>query len=362
MLDNLEKIEKKFDELTMKLGDPEVLRDPKVLAVLAREQSQMRPLVEKIHEYRGTLQSIDDAKEMRSDVTDAETSEFLDLEIQTLSQQRDELEESVKELLITSDPNDAKDVIIEIRAAAGGDEAALFAGVLLRMYTKFSEESGWKVETMSSSPFDIGGFKDVSIEVKGEGAYSRLKYESGTHRVQRVPVTESSGRIHTSAATVAVLPAAEEVELELDLNEVRVDIFRSGGPGGQSVNTTDSAIRLTHVPTGLVVSCQDERSQLQNKERAFRILRARLYDLAISQQQAEMARTRKMQVGTGDRSGRIRTYNYPQGRVTDHRIGLTVHKLDAVLEGNLSELVEGLSAADRAEKLALVTDGEPSEQ
>jgi peptide chain release factor 1 len=285
---------------------------------------------------------------------DPEMREFLQAEFNSFKEEREQVEEEIKFLLIAADPNDEKDIIVEIRAGAGGDEASLFAGELYRMYSRYAEAHRWKTETLSSSPADVGGFKEVIFEIKGKGAYSRFKYESGVHRVQRIPVTESGGRIHTSTVTVAVLPVVEEVEVEIGPNDVKVDVFRSGGPGGQSVNTTDSAVRVTHLPTGLVVSCQDEKSQLQNRERAMTILRARLYEKMMDEQNAELAAERRSQVGTGDRSERIRTFNFPQGRVTDHRISYTVHNLPAILEGEIDDIIDALAAADRAEKLKQV--------
>jgi peptide chain release factor 1 len=280
--------------------------------------------------------------------------EFLRTELRAMGEEKESIEEEIKFLLVAKDPNDEKDIIVEIRAGAGGDEASLFAGDLYRMYTRYAESHGWRTQLLSSSPSDMGGFKEVIFEVKGDGAYSRLKFESGVHRVQRIPVTESGGRIHTSTVTVAVLPEAEEIEVEINPNDVKVDVFRSSGPGGQSVNTTDSAVRVTHLPTGMVVSCQDEKSQIQNRERAMTILRARLYEKLMEEQQAELAATRRLQVGTGDRSERIRTYNFPQGRVTDHRISFTIHNLPAVIEGDIDELIDALTAADKAEKLKQV--------
>jgi len=354
MFDKLDEIEEKYEELNRKLGDPELIADQKRYLQLAKTHSELSKLVEKIRGYKKTLADLGEAKEMLKEEKDSEMEHFLSHELHRLEREKVRFEEELKEMLVAKDPNDEKDIIMEIRAGTGGEEAGLFAADLFRMYSKFAEDQGWNIQLLSSSPSDMGGFKEIIFEVKGEGAYSKLKYESGAHRVQRVPVTESSGRIHTSAATVAVLPEAEEVEVRMNPSDLRIDIFRSSGPGGQSVNTTDSAVRITHVPTGLVVSCQEERSQLQNKERALKILRARLYDHLQSEQQQELAETRRLQVGTGDRSERIRTYNFPQGRVTDHRIGLTLHNLSSILEGNIHEIINRLAAADRAQKLEQV--------
>lgn len=354
MIEKLDAIEKKYDELTQKLADPAVIAEQAKYREYARHLSELEPLVRDIKKYRGILVSVTEVEEMLREGPEPEMEQYLRGELQELNTQREETEEEIRSKLITKDPNDQKNIIVEIRAGAGGDEASLFAADLYRMYTKYAESRGWSTQMMSSSPSDLGGFKEIIFEVKGRGAYSRLKYESGVHRVQRIPVTEAGGRIHTSTATVAVLPEAEEVEVEISPNDLRVDIFRSSGPGGQSVNTTDSAVRITHVPTGIVVQCQEERSQLQNRERALKILRARLYERLQAEQQAEVAQARRMQIGSADRSERIRTYNFPQGRVTDHRIGLTLHKLDSVLEGEIDDLVEALAAADRAEKLKLV--------
>lgn len=350
----LDEIEEKYDELTKNLADPEILADHKKYQQLAKAHAELSKLVERIRDFKKALRDIGEAREMVKEEKDPEMEHFLSNELHRLERERDAIEEELKEMLVAKDPNDDKNIIMEIRAGTGGEEASLFAADLFRMYSKFAEAQGWSSQILSSSPSDMGGFKEVIFEIDGAGAYSRFKYESGVHRVQRVPVTESSGRIHTSAATVAVLPEAEDVEVEISPGALRIDIFRSSGPGGQSVNTTDSAVRITHLPTGMVVSCQEERSQLQNKERALKILRARLYEQLQNEQQQEMAETRRMQVGTGDRSERIRTYNFPQGRVTDHRIGLTLHSLGSILEGDLEEIIEALMAADRAEKLKQV--------
>ncbi|MCL5292135.1 MAG: peptide chain release factor 1, partial [Actinobacteria bacterium] len=340
MIDKLREIEERYNEITEKLGDPDILSDQEKYREYAKAHSELSPLVSKIKRLSDIQRDIADSREMIKEERDQEMREFLEKEVHALEEERAQVEEEIKIDMIAKDPNDEKNIIVEVRAGTGGEEAALFAADLSRMYTHFAERNRWKTEILSSSPSDVGGFKEIIFEVKGKGAYSRLKYESGVHRVQRIPVTESGGRIHTSTATVAVLPEVEEVEAEINPQDVRVDIFRSGGPGGQSVNTTDSAVRLTHLPTGIVVSCQDERSQLQNKDRAFRILRARLYEMKIEEQEREQASARRSQVGTGDRSERIRTYNFPQNRVTDHRIGFTTHDLGGVLEGALTELLD----------------------
>ena len=322
---------------------------------MTKSHSDLGPLVAKINEYFAADTSISEAKEMLKTEKDSEMTSWLNDEISTLSKAKAKLSEDLRHLMLPKDPNDEKNVIVEVRGGAGGQEAMLFAASLYRMYTHFAEARGWQASVLSTSSSELGGLKEITFEIKGKGAYSFLKFESGVHRVQRVPVTESGGRIHTSTVTVAVLPEAEDIpEVALSPQDLRIDIFRSSGPGGQSVNTTDSAVRITHLPTGLVVSMQDEKSQLQNKERALKVLRARLYEKMVQEQQDEESSARRLQVGTGDRSEKIRTYNFPQGRVTDHRIGLTVYNLNDVLDGDINQLLDGLAAADRADRLEQV--------
>lgn len=349
MLDQLQAVADRYEKLSELLCDPDVASDPKKLREYSKEQSDIEETYEAYKQYKEVVEGLEAAKEMQGEKLDAEMKELVKEEIEQLSQQKEELEEKIKVLLLPKDPNDDKNVIVEIRGAAGGDEAALFAGDLYRMYTRYADMQGWKTEVLEAQPNDVGGFKEVIFMVRGKGAYSKLKFESGAHRVQRVPTTESGGRIHTSTATVAVLPEAEEIEVEIHENDIRVDTFCSSGPGGQSVNTTKSAVRLTHIPTGIVVSCQDGKSQNSNKEMAMRVLRARIYDKFLQEEEAKYADERKTKVGTGDRSERIRTYNFPQSRVTDHRIGLTLHKLDYVLSGELDELITALTVASQTE-------------
>lgn len=350
LADRLAEIEQAHGAVEADLASPDVLNDPSRLAELGRRHSELSVIVGLLNQWRQAHTDKVEALELASEDPDMRAE--LERMAADRGEEADRLEEELRKAMIPKDPNDHKDVIVEIRAAAGGDEAALWAGDLLRMYERYAERCGFRVEPMESAPSDVGGFNHVTVAVKGSGAFSKMKYEAGVHRVQRVPKTESQGRIHTSTATVAVLPEADEVEVEVDPNDVRVDVYRSQGPGGQSVNTTDSAVRLTHVPTGLVVSVQDEKSQLQNKEKAFRILRARLLAAVLSEQAAEVAGERRAQVGTGERSEKIRTYNYKENRVTDHRISLTLKRLDAVLDGDLGEFVDALTADEQAERLA----------
>lgn len=351
MLEKLEFLGERYQELSRQISDPEIIADQNQWKELVKEHSHLEPIVNKYKEYTQVIEGIEEAKELLKDKLEKDFKEMVETELQELEEKETIIEEELKVLLIPKDPNDEKNVIVEIRGGAGGNEAALFAGDLLRMYTRYAERQGWKVETMSSNIPDTGGIKEIVFLIEGKGAYSRLKYESGVHRVQRIPTTESGGRIHTSTATVAVLPEAEDVDVEISQNDLRVDVFRSSGNGGQSVNTTDSAVRITHLPTGLVVSCQDEKSQLKNKDKAMKILKARILEIEQEKQSEEIAESRKSQVGTGDRSERIRTYNFPQGRITDHRIGLTVHKLEAFLDGEIDEMIDALTTTDQAEKL-----------
>ncbi|APC49764.1 peptide chain release factor 1 [Virgibacillus halodenitrificans] len=351
MLDRLQTLEDRYNKLNELLSDPEIINDTKKLREYSKEQSGLEDVVQAYREYKDVTSQLKDAKEMLDDNLDAEMQEMVKAEIEELSESKEELEEKMRILLLPKDPNDDKNVFMEIRGAAGGDEAALFAGDLYRMYSRYAEQYGWKTEVMEASTTGVGGYKEIIFMINGSGAYSKLKYENGAHRVQRVPETESGGRIHTSTATVAVLPEAEEVEVDIHEKDIRVDTFASSGPGGQSVNTTMSAVRLTHVPTGVVVSIQDEKSQIKNKEKAMKILRARIYDKFQQEAQAEYDENRKSAVGTGDRSERIRTYNFPQNRVTDHRIGLTIQKLDQILQGKLDEFVDALLMEEQAKKL-----------
>lgn len=351
MIDRLQALEDRYEKLTQMLSDPEVANDPNKLRDYGKEQAGLEEVVQAYRKYKEVRSELSDAKEMLEEDLDSEMEEMVKMEINDLEAELEDLREKMKILLLPKDPNDGKNVIMEIRGAAGGDEAALFAGDLYRMYTRYAENRGWKIELMEAQTTGVGGYKEVIFMISGKDVYSRLKYENGAHRVQRVPETESGGRIHTSTATVAVLPEAEEVEVEIHEKDIRVDTFASSGPGGQSVNTTMSAVRITHIPTGIVVSIQDEKSQIKNREKAMKVLRARVYDKYQQEAQAEYDETRKSAVGTGDRSERIRTYNFPQNRVTDHRIGLTIQKLDQILDGELDEFIEALILHEQTEKL-----------
>ena len=351
MLEKLVSIEERYEELNEQVIDPEVISNSEKWQKLMIEHSEIEEIVFKYREYMSTKESLEEAEEMQRMKLEDDMKELVKDEIKELTAGLEKVEEDIRILLVPKDPNDHKNVIVEIRGGAGGDEASLFAGVLYRMYSRYAERNRWKTEVMSTNEIGIGGFKEVIFMIQGKGAYSRLKYESGVHRVQRVPETESSGRIHTSTATVAVLPEAEDVDIDLQAKDIKIDTYRASGAGGQHVNTTDSAIRITHEPTGLIVSCQDEKSQTKNKEQALKILKTRIYDKMLSDQAAEIAVERKGQVGTGDRSERIRTYNFPQGRVTDHRINYTVHKLGSFVDGELDEMIDALITSDQAVKL-----------
>lgn len=352
MFDKLEALEERFALVSEKISDPDVITDQESWRKYCKEHSDLTPIIDKYRELKNAKQTLEDDKEMLESGQDKEFEEMIRMEMSEAEETIEKASEELKILLLPKDPNDDKNVIMEIRGGTGGDEAALFAADLMRMYSMYAESKNWKIDILSSNPTDIGGYKEVSFSVEGHGAYSRLKFESGVHRVQRVPETESSGRIHTSAVTVAVLPEVEEVEVEINQNDLRIDVFRAGGPGGQCVNTTDSAVRITHIPTGIVVSCQDEKSQHKNKDKAMKILRSRIYDVMEEQRHKEIADERKSQVGSGDRSERIRTYNYPQSRVTDHRINLTLYKLEQILNGAMDEIIDALVTADQAAKLA----------
>jgi peptide chain release factor 1 len=350
MFQKLKEVERRYQQLENLLAEPKILSNPKEMQKLAREHAELSKLVETYRAYQNVEREIQASQDLLSE-SDEEIRDLAKAELHSLRERQTALEEEMKLLLLPKDPHGEKNIFLEIRAGTGGEEAALFAADLFRMYSKYAEKNRWHVDVVSQNPTGLGGFKEIIALVEGKGVYRRLKYESGVHRVQRVPVTESSGRIHTSAVTVAVLPEADEVELEINPNDLRIDVFRSSGPGGQSVNTTDSAVRITHIPTGMVVTCQDEKSQHKNKAKAIKVLRARLLDHMIEEQRHEISEERKSQVGTGDRSERVRTYNFPQNRVTDHRLGLTLHRLDSILEGDLDEINDALNAYFRAEAL-----------
>lgn len=358
MFDRLEDLVKHYEELMLELNNPSVTEDQRRFRKLMKEQADLAPLVETYGEYKKAKQDVEDSLALLEEESDEEMRELAKEELSEGKKRIEELEEKLKILLLPKDPNDDKNVIVEIRAGAGGDEAALFASELYRMYVRYSERQRWRVELINVSESGIGGMKEVEFMITGQGAYSKLKYESGVHRVQRVPETESGGRIHTSTATVAIMPEAEEVDVVIDDKDVRIDVMRASGNGGQCVNTTDSAVRLTHIPTGIVIYSQTEKSQLQNKEKAFRLLRSKLYDMELEKRQNEEAEERRSQIGTGDRSEKIRTYNFPQGRVTDHRIKLTLYKLDSIMNGDIEELIDSLIAADQAAKLAKMNENQ----
>lgn len=352
MFEQLGGAEERYQAINDQLMDPNVVSDPKQYAQLMKEYKNLTPIVEKYREYKKAQEDMDEAKMMLEESgLEKDFRELIEEQYETSKKQIETIAEELKILLIPKDPNDDKNVIVEIRGGAGGDEAALFANSLFRMYSMYAESKGWKIEVLNSNPTELGGYKEVSFSINGDGAYSKFKFESGVHRVQRVPETETQGRIHTSTVTVAVLPEADEVEVEINPKDLQIDTYRSGGAGGQHVNKTESAIRITHIPTGTVVECQDERSQYKNKDKAMKILRSRIYEKMQREQEEKIASERKLQVGAGDRAERIRTYNYPQGRVTDHRIGLTLYKIDSIMDGNLDELIDALVTADQAEKL-----------
>ena len=353
MFQKLEDVEKKYIDLTKKISDPEVISKQNEWKVMMKEHSELEPIVEKYREYKKVEKNLEEAKEM---MNDPELKELAETEMLEAKEKLPKIEEELKILLIPKDPDDDKNVICEIRGGAGGDEAALFAGTLYRMYSMYAERKHWKLEVLNENETELGGYKEISFMISGRGAYSRLKFESGVHRVQRVPDTEASGRIHTSTATVAVLPEVEDVDIELNPADIKMEVFRSSGAGGQHVNKTSSAVRLIHIPTGMVAECQTERSQVQNREYAMRMLRSRLYEKEKQERDAKLANERKTQVGSGDRSEKIRTYNYPQGRITDHRIGMSIYQIEDFLNGNLDEMIDNLIAADRAEKLKSTND------
>lgn len=351
MLNKLASLEERYEELSNLIGDPEVIADLPLWQQYVKSHSELTGVVNVYREYMKVTREIQEAKALLAEDADADMREMAQLELEDLAPKKDELEQRLKLLLLPKDPNDDKNVIVEVRAGTGGEEAGLFAADLFRMYSRYAERQGWRAEVLENNPTDIGGFKEIIFLIDGKGAYSRLKFESGVHRVQRIPSTESGGRIHTSAATVAVLPEAEEVDIDIDPNDLRIDVFCASGHGGQSVNTTQSAVRITHLPSGIVVSMQDEKSQHKNKDKAMKVLMARLLDRAEEEHRQKMSSTRKSMVGSGDRSERIRTYNFPQNRVTDHRVGLTLHRLDMVLQGDLEEIIDTLVTTDQAERL-----------
>lgn len=352
MLEKLSSLEIKFKDLEQKIGDPEILKDQNTWQKYVKEHAELSPIIKAYREYSEAMQNLNEAKDIIENEKDPDLNELAKIELNDASQKIEEIEAELKILLLPKDPNDERNVIVEIRAGAGGDEAGLFASQLQRLYMRYAENKKWKIDIMNTNETGVGGIKEVVFMIEGKGAYSKLKFESGIHRVQRVPQTESSGRVHTSTATVAVLPEACDVEIEINANDIKTDVYRSSGNGGQSVNTTDSAVRLTHLPTGLVVTCQDGKSQLSNKEKAMQILKSRLYELEISKQQQEIADDRRTQVGTGDRSGKIRTYNFPQGRITDHRIPITLYKIDAFMDGDIDEMIDALITHTQAEQLS----------
>ncbi|MEA1974072.1 MAG: peptide chain release factor 1 [Bacillota bacterium] len=351
MFDKLEFIEKQYQDLNLKISDPKIIANQTKFQMYLKEHAEIRLIVEKYREYKIVKEGINEAKEILKESNDKEFKELAKMELEENLDKMEIVEEELKMLLLPKDPNDDKNVILEVRAGAGGDEAGLFAAELLKMYISYAEKIGWKVEMLNTRISGVGGIKEASVMIEGKGAYSRLKFESGTHRVQRVPDTESSGRIHTSTATIAILPEVDDVEVEIKANDLRIDVFRSSGNGGQSVNTTDSAVRITHNPTGLVVSCQDGKSQMKNKDQAMRVLKARLYEMKLSEQNKEIEEERRSQVGSGDRSAKIRTYNFPQGRITDHRVPVTVHRLEAFMSGEIDEMLDTVSTYFQAEML-----------